>query len=461
VGGRILNRLFVISNRVAPIEEGKMTAGGLSVAVEDSLREVGGVWFGWSGKVDGSGASQVTKATKGHITYATVPLTRRDYDQFYKGYANSTLWPVLHYRPNLVENNRSFAQGYRRVNQTFASLLAKMILPEDKIWIHDYHLMLLARELHDAGLKNRIGFFLHTPFPSPEVFMACSEHAELVKGLMHFDLIGFQTEIDMRNFFEYIRREAGGVVRGRQVTAYGRTSRVRYFPISIDPKPLQVAAAEAARSRQTSRLVRSLGDKFLMIGVDRLDYSKGLDNRFAAYEVLLTNYPENRGHVSYMQIAPPSRTELPSYREIRSKLEGMAGHINGKFAEFDWVPIRYLNKSFKRDLLMGFFRSARVGLVTPLRDGMNLVAKEYVAAQNPEDPGVLVLSKFAGAAQELKSAIIVNPYDKVAMADAMQRALTMKLQERQDRWRSMMKTLQRNNLGVWRKNYLLELGNQH
>ncbi len=198
-----------------------------------------------------------------------------------------------------------------------------------------------------------------------------------------------------------------------------------------------------------------------MIGVDRLDYSKGLDNRFGAYEVLLSNYPENRGHVTYMQIAPPSRTELPHYREIRSKLEGMAGHINGKFAEFDWVPIRYLNKSFKRELLMGFFRSARVGLVTPLRDGMNLVAKEYVAAQDPEDPGVLVLSKFAGAAQELKSAVIVNPYDIDAMAEAMQRALTMKRKERQERWRSMMKTLQRNNLGVWRKNYLADLENQH
>jgi trehalose 6-phosphate synthase len=463
LGGGILSRLFVVSNRVAPIEEGKMTAGGLTVAVEDALREVSGVWFGWSGKVDGSGSDQVRQVTKGQITYATMPLVRRDYDQFYKGYSNSTLWPVLHYRPNLVENNKAFAKGYRRVNQLFAEKLTKMIGRADKVWVHDYHLMLVARELHGAGLKNRIGFFLHlhTPFPSPEIFMACSDHAELVRGLVHYDLIGFQTEIDMRNFYEYVRREAGGVVRGRQVEVYGRRSRARYFPISINPQPLQRAAAEAAGSYQTRRLVRSLGSKLLMIGVDRLDYSKGLDNRFGAYETLLSNYPENRGLVTYMQIAPPSRTELPHYREIRSKLEGMAGHINGKFAEFDWVPIRYLNKSFKRELLMGFFRSARVGLVTPLRDGMNLVAKEYVVAQNPDDPGVLVLSKFAGAAQELKSAIIVNPYDMGAMAEAMQHALTMKREERQERWRSMMKTLQRNNLGVWRKNFLSELENQH
>jgi trehalose 6-phosphate synthase len=455
-----LSRLFVVSNRVAPIEEGKMTAGGLSVAVEDALREVGGVWFGWSGKLDGSGDSRLRRVSKGQISYVTMPLPRKDYDHFYKGYANSTLWPLLHYRPNLVENQKAFVEGYRRVNQQFAQRLAQMLERADRVWVHDYHLMLVARELHSAGLKNRIGFFLHTPFPSPEVFMACSDHAELVRGLMHYDLIGFQTEIDLRNFLEYIRREAGGVARRRQVKAYGRTSRARNFPISIYPQPLQQAAAEAAGSYQTRRLVRSLGEKHLMIGVDRLDYSKGLDNRFGAYETLLTNYPENRGRVTYMQIAPPSRTELPHYREIRGKLEGMAGHINGKFAEFDWVPIRYLNKSFKRDLLMGFFRSARVCLVTPLRDGMNLVAKEYVAAQMPDDPGVLVLSKFAGAAQELKTAIIVNPYDKDAMAEAMQRALTMKLKERQERWRSMIKILQRNNLGVWRKNYLSELENQ-
>ena len=454
-----MSRLFVVSNRVAPIEEGKMTAGGLSIAVEDALREVGGIWFGWSGKVDGAGHAQVGRVTKGQITYATIPLIRKDYDQYYKGYANSTLWPLLHYRPNLVENHRAFAEGYRRVNQLFADRLAKMLKADDRIWVHDYHLMLVGRDLRRTGIESKIGFFLHTPFPAPEVFMACSAHAELVKGLMSCDLIGFQTAVDTRNFCEYIRREAGGLVRGRHVEAYGRQCRVRSFPISIYPQLLQRAAAEAASSNQSRRLVRSLGDKHLMIGVDRLDYSKGLDNRFSAYETLLRNYPENRNHVTYMQIAPPSRTELPHYREIRSKLEGMAGHINGKFAEFDWVPIRYLNKSFKRELLVGFFRAARVGLITPLRDGMNLVAKEYVAAQDPEDPGVLVLSKFAGAAQELTSAMIVNPYDIDAMAEAMQRALTMKRKERQERWQSMFKTLQRNNLGVWRKNFLSELEN--
>jgi len=434
-----------------------MTAGGLSVAVEDALSEVGGIWFGWSGKVESARSSQVNEVTKGRITYVTMSLQRKDYDQFYKGFANSTLWPLLHYRANLVENDRVSADGYRRVNQQFAQKLAKMLKPDDIVWVHDYHLMLVARDLRSFGVKNRIGFFLHTPFPPPELFMACALHGELVRGLMNYDLLGFQTDVDVRNFYEYIRREAGGSLRGRLVEAYGRQTRARAFPISIYPQPLQDMAAAAAGSYQTRQLVRSLGEKYLIIGVDRLDYSKGLDNRFSAYETLLKHYPENRGKVTYMQIAPPSRTELPHYREIRNKLEGMAGHINGTYSEFDWMPIRYLNKSFNRDLLMGFFRSARVGLVTPLRDGMNLVAKEYVAAQDSEDPGVLVLSKFAGAAQELTAAAMVNPYDIDGMAEAMQRALAMKREERKERWQAMMKVLQRNHLGLWRRSFLSDL----
>lgn len=437
-----------------------MSAGGLSVAVEDALSEVGGFWFGWSGKVESTRSSQVTTENKGRVTYVTTSLPRKDYDQYYKGFANSTLWPLLHYRANLVENHSATANGYRRVNQEFAQKLAKMLEPDDIVWVHDYHLMLVARDLRALGVKNRIGFFLHTPFPPPEIFMACSLHSELVQGLMNYDLLGFQTDVDVRNFYEYIRREAQGTIRGRQVEAYGRQCRARAFPISIYPQPLQDMAAAAAGSYQTRQLVRSLGEKYLIIGVDRLDYSKGLDNRFSAYEKLLINYPENRSKVTYMQIAPPSRTELPRYRDIRDKLEGMAGHINGTFSEFDWMPIRYLNKSFNRGLLMGFFRSARIGLVTPLRDGMNLVAKEYVAAQDPEDPGVLVLSKFAGAAQELSDAILVNPYDIDGMAETMQRALAMKREERKERWRAMMKVLQRNHLGLWRRSFLSDLENR-
>ncbi|GHD53149.1 alpha,alpha-trehalose-phosphate synthase (UDP-forming) [Thalassobaculum fulvum] len=453
-----MSRLVVVSNRVAPIQEGKQSSGGLAVAVQEALSEVGGVWFGWSGEIYTSGSSRVKTETKGRITYATMPLARRDYDAFYKGYANATLWPLFHYRMEFVEYQRSYVAGYRRVNEEFAGRLSSMLEPDDLIWVHDYHLIPLGRDLRMMGHRNRIGFFLHIPFPPPDLLTACSDHAYLVQSLCAYDVVGFQTENDVRNFLAYIRTIAGGSVgRNGRFEAYGERSRACAFPIGIYPDQLASQAAASARSRQTRRLVESLAGKDLIVGVDRLDYSKGLDRRFDAYETLLEAAPGLRGHVSYMQIAPPSRSDVQSYRAIREVLEGKAGRINGRFAEFDWVPLRYLNKSFQRDQLTGFFRAARVGFVTPLRDGMNLVAKEYVACQDPEDPGVLVLSQFAGAAAELDGAVTVNPYDHEYVADGLQRALAMPVEERRARWTSMMSALRANNLGVWRRSFLRAL----
>jgi len=453
-----LSRLVVVSNRVAPIQEGKQSSGGLAVAVLDALSEIGGVWFGWSGEILASGGSRVQVETKGRITYATMGLPRRDYDAFYKGYANATLWPLFHYRMEFVEYQRNYVVGYRRVNEEFAGRLSPMLEPDDLIWVHDYHLIPLGRDLRMMGHKNRIGFFLHIPFPPPDVLTACSDHAFLVQSLCAYDVVGFQTENDVQNFLSYIRLAAGGTIgRGGRFEAYGESSRACAFPIGIYPDRLAAQAASTARSRQTRRLVSSLAGKDLIVGVDRLDYSKGLDRRFDAYEKLLETAPGLRGHVTYMQIAPPSRSDVQSYREIREVLEGRAGHINGRYAEFDWTPLRYLNKSFHRDQLTGFFRAARVGFVTPLRDGMNLVAKEYVACQDPEDPGVLVLSQFAGAASELDGAVKVNPYDTEYVADGLQRALAMPVEERRARWTSMMSALRANDLGVWRRNFLRAL----
>jgi trehalose 6-phosphate synthase len=453
-----VSRLVVVSNRVAPIQEGKQSSGGLAVAVQEALSEVGGVWFGWSGEIYTSGSSRVKTETKGRITYATMPLARRDYDAFYKGYANATLWPLFHYRMEFVEYQRSYVAGYRRVNEEFAGRLSSMLEPDDLIWVHDYHLIPLGRDLRMMGHRNRIGFFLHIPFPPPDLLTACSDHAYLVQSLCAYDVVGFQTENDVRNFLAYIRTIAGGSVgRNGRFEAYGERSRAAAVPIGIYPDQLASQAAASARSRQTRRLVESLAGKDLIVGVDRLDYSKGLDRRFDAYETLLEAAPSLRGHVSYMQSAPPSRSDVQSYRAIREVLEGKAGRINGRFAEFDWVPLRYLNKSFQRDQLTGFFRAARVGCVTPLRDGMNLVAKEYVACQDPEDPGVLVLSQFAGAAAELDGAVTVNPYDHEYVADGLQRALAMPVEERRARWTSMMSALRANNLGVWRRSFLRAL----
>lgn len=453
-----MSRLVVVSNRVAPIQEGKAASGGLAVAVQEALSEIGGVWFGWSGEIYASGSTRVKTETKGKITYATMPLAKRDYDAFYKGYANATLWPLFHYRVQLVEYQRSYVVGYRRVNEEFAGRLSAMLEPDDLIWVHDYHLIPLGRELRMMGHRNRTGFFLHIPFPPPDLLTACSDHAYLVQSLCAYDVIGFQTENDVRNFLAYVRNVAGGTVgRNGRFEAYGEKSRACAFPIGIYPDQMAAQAAGSARSRQTRRLVESLAGKDLIVGVDRLDYSKGLDRRFDAYETLLETAPGLRGHVTYMQIAPPSRSDVQGYREIREALEGKAGRINGRFAEFDWVPLRYLNKSFQREQLAGFFRTARIGFVTPLRDGMNLVAKEYVASQDPEDPGVLVLSQFAGAAAELDGAVTVNPYDPEFVAEGLQRALSMPVEERRARWASMMSVLRANDLGTWRRSFLRAL----
>lgn len=452
-----MSRLIVVSNRVAPVEEGKGSTGGLSVAVEEAMQEIGGVWFGWNGKVENVTSSKVHTQKAGNIVRATIPLARRDYDQYYAGYSNTTLWPLFHYRLHLVGYTKEDAAGYLRVNQMFAGKLSNILTTDDMIWVHDYHLMILGRELRRMGFENRMGFFLHTPFPPPDVLMSCTDHEAIVRALFDFDVIGFQTEIDVRNLHEYVRRRGDGKVRGGRVEAFGKSATVKAYPIGIHPDAMADGAAKSAGSYQTRQLIRSLGDKNLIIGVDRLDYSKGLGKRFAAYEQLLATYPENRGRVSFMQIAPPSRGDVQGYRQIREDLEGQAGAINGRYADFDWIPLRYLNKSFPREVLMGFFRVSRVGFVTPLRDGMNLVAKEYVAAQDPEDPGVLVLSQFAGAALELSGAVIVNPYDVEAMAEGLQTALLMKAPERRDRHKEMMKVMRRNNLGNWHRRFVTDL----
>lgn len=460
-----MSRLVVVSNRVAPIDEGKQSAGGLAVAVLAALKKTGGIWFGWSGQVVAAPPSTPTIHETGRLTYATIDLSRRDYEEYYNGFTNSTLWPLFHYRLDLTEFSRRTYAGYQRVNSIFAGKLVSMLRPDDMVWVHDYHLIPFAEQLRRMGMEQRMGFFLHTPFPAPEILVALPNHESLVRALCAYDLVGFHTVGDLRCFTNYIRLEAGGSVTelgsgaGCLVHAFGRTLLARAFPISIDTTPLVSLAEQAAQARQTERLKQSLAGRDLIIGVDRLDYSKGLPQRFEAFQHLLEIYPGNRGRVSLLQIAPPSRTDVPEYVSIRRQLETASGHINGRFAEFDWVPIRYLNKSFTRRTLAGFFRISRIGLVTPLRDGMNLVAKEYVACQNPDNPGVLVLSRFAGAAEELTAALIVNPYDLEAVAENLQRGLTMPLEERKERHAAMMDVLRRNDITLWREQFVSALTN--
>ncbi len=450
-------RLVVVSNRVALPRQS--AAGGLASALQAALRERGGLWFGWSGKIASETAAELHQLQDAKVDYATLDLSRADHDDFYTGFANGTLWPMLHYRPDLVDYQRDHLDGYLRVNEIFADRLLQLIGPDDTIWVHDYHLIPLAAMLRQRGVRNRIGFFLHTPLPAAGLLIALPNHRELLETLASYDLVGVHTARDLRALEDYFLHEAGATMRpgGRMRAANGRQFRAGVFPISIDTAGIAEAARSAESHKEIGQLRNSLEGRALIIGVDRLDYSKGLPERFQAYARLLERAPELHRQVTFLQIAPPSRGAVLEYREIRRELERSAGHINGKYATPDWAPIRYINKSFPHRLLTGYYRTARVGLVTPLRDGMNLVAKEYVACQNPDDPGVLVLSRFAGAAQELTTALLVNPADTEEVADALQRALVMPLAERSERWRAMMDVLCSNDITSWRNAFLQAL----
>lgn len=450
-----MSRLVVVSNRVAPIRAGKAAAGGLAVGVYDALRQSGGIWFGWSGDI--SADPPINSEQVGNITYVTLGLTKRDYDQYYRGFSNATLWPIFHYRIDLARYDRDEYEGYRRVNQMLAQKLKPLLKPDDIIWIHDYHLIPFAEECRRLGIRNRIGFFLHIPFPPPEILTVIPPHNELLKTLCYYDLIGFQTETDRLAFQDYMTREVRGVIEtDGSLTAYGQNFRAGVYPIGVVPDEIQ-QLGETYKSRRHPMRRTSDTARKTIISVDRLDYSKGLVERFKAYEAFLDRFPEHRRNVEFFQIAPTSRSDVRTYQSIRRQLESEAGHINGRLSDLDWTPLHYLNKSHERRILMGLFRSASIGFVTPLRDGMNLVAKEYVAAQNPEDPGVLVLSRFAGAARELTAALIVNPYDCIGMAEALDRALRMPLAERRDRYEHMMRTIRAADLSAWRDNFLRDL----
>ncbi len=458
-----MSRLIIVSNRVAPISEGGPAAGGLAVGVYDALKETGGMWFGWSGEVASAESTRGEPTANparelGPISLVTIDLTRRDYDEFYRGFANGTLWPVLHYQMGLARFDWAEFAGYRRVNTLYARSLAALLRPDDVVWAHDYHLLCFAEALRAVGCSNRLGLFLHTPFPEPGVLMTIPAHAALVEAMCAYDLLGFQTEPDRAAFVDYVLRQAGGETRpDDRLSAYGRTLRTGVYPIGVNAEEVRAAAERPANRRQALRLRQNLAGRLLVLSVDRLDYSKGLRQRFQAFERYLLDRPRSHGQVVFTQIAPPSRGDIQTYREIRRELEGEAGRINGRFAELDWSPLRYLNRGFPRAALMPLYAEARVGLVTPLRDGMNLVAKEYVAAQDPDDPGVLILSQFAGAARELTAALIVNPYDEAGMAEALDRALTMRLEERRARHAAMFEALAANTLERWRDRFEADL----
>ncbi len=454
-----MSRLVIVSNRVVIPEPGKAPPpGGLAVAVHAALKNRPGIWFGWSGKVDDSPDLEPSITVRDNVSYVVTDLSTADYQEYYNGFANRVLWPILHYRVDLAEFNRSDLTGYLRVNGLFADQLAKLIEPDDIIWVHDYHLIPLARELRQRGFNNPIGFFLHIPCPPPDLLFTIPKQELSLGVLSHYDLVGFQTENDRENYGRYLAISKATVSRdGTAYSVEGRVTRIGAFPVGIETREYADLARSVERSVFTQEIRDSLSGSKLFLGVDRLDYSKGIIHRLEAFGHFLQTEPSWVNRVTLLQITPKSREEIPEYGDMVRAVNELVGDVNGRFGEAAWTPIRYVNRSYSRTELAGIFRQSAAALVTPLRDGMNLVAKEFVAAQNPDDPGVLILSQFAGAAAELDAAVIVNPHETEGMAAAMKQALEMPIDERRDRHGRMYARIEAHDIDWWAETFLAKL----
>jgi len=444
--------LILVSNRVARPKANEPINGGLAAALLPAVTASGAIWVGSSGKFTDSAEKREPFAeieALGTGALATVDLPAAQYRGFYQGFANSALWPVLHSRTDLIRTGADDYAAYCEINSIMARALLRFAKPDALFWIHDYHYLTLGADLRRLGIDQPVGFFLHTPFPARHTLVSLPHHRELITAMLAYDLIGFQTDEDRANFADYLEHELGLSLRGDAAVSERRTTRLATFPIGIDAAAFAERAARSVNRAEVARLRASLLGARLLIGVDRLDYSKGLDTRFRAFDLALRSDPSLKRTVRLLQIAVLSRSEIGTYKRLQNELAGLVGDINGRHAEVDWTPIRYLNRGFGQSILAGFYRIARVGLVTPLHDGMNLVAKEYVAAQDPSDPGVLVLSQFAGAAKQLEAALLVNPHDIEGMARAIRAGLAMPLAERLERWAAMMKVMEGSSLTHW------------
>ncbi len=453
-------RLFVISNRV-PSPTARSGAGGLAVALRDALSESGGVWFGWNGSRSEVRAEGPAVVHEDNIAFTTLPLTADEFELYYSGYANSVLWPLFHERLHAMEYRETYRQSYEEVNRYFAEQAAESIGRDDLVWVHDYHLIPLGSELRALHVECPLGFFLHIPFPPYDLFRALPERRALLQTFLAYDLVGFQTPMDARHFGDALARDLGASVDYVNGVAELGAQRLHFgaFPIGIDVDGTVQTAMINRSTTVGQRLTRALRGRQLVIGADRLDYTKGLVERFQAFEIFLKRHgAEMDDRMVYVQITAPSRENVDEYQEITQQLEAEAGRINGRHNSIYWTPLRLIEQQVPRDTLLGYFSLASVGLITPLRDGMNLVAKEFIAAQTREDPGVLVLSSMAGAVEELAdTAVVVNPYSGDHVAEGIYRALNMPLDERVARWEAGMAKLRANTADVWRERFLARL----
>ncbi len=454
-----MSRIIVVSFRIAQHQH--IATGGLAVAIECMLnaQQQEGVWLGWSGEQSPKICAQLHTEQREHYSTMTFSLTPEQYQEFYCGYANNCLWPAFHQRSDLMRFQSHQYQQYLEINKQIARYLHAVAEPDDLIWVQDYHLIPLAHFCRELGLTQRIGFFLHTPFPCPELLKTIPRHQEWLPHLLDYDVVGVQSNPDFLNLSQGLQHVLGLGVNQEGLLEYaGRKTRIQSYPISVAPDLIQTMATMPTPVGAQCSEYPLVGEGQLIVSADRLDYSKGLPNRFECFNTLLEHYPTLKESVNYLQIAPSTREGIDSYQHQQTELEGLAGQINGKHGTFNWVPLLYLNRAIAPVILMGLFRKAHVGFIAPLRDGMNLVAKEYIAAQDPNNPGVLVLSCFTGAASELQEgALLVNPYDSEGTAQTLFQALTMSLAERQARHSALMEHLNEFDLERWCLRFLDDL----
>ena len=463
-----MNRLIVVSNRLpfALDSTGEdlwtvtPAAGGLVSAVEPVLRERGGIWIGWPGSAGEIPKRALAEATR-NAGYKVVPvaLSEIERDEFYYGYSNEVIWPLFHDLQNFCNFEPAYWETYKAVNERYADAIADCTQADDFVWVHDYHLMYVGQALRERGLRAALTFFLHIPFPPYDIFSKLPQQQRLLRALLQFDLLGFQTRRDVRNFLGCVRRVMtdAHVVPRRElqlVRFEKREIRLGHFPIGIDFESFEKGAVSDAVARRSHHLRAAFPDCQLVLGVDRLDYSKGIPERLRAYRDALERYPELRGHVVLIQVVVPSRVEIPRYHEFKQRIDRLVGDINGRFSTSNWLPVQYHFRSLHREDLLAHYRGCDIAFVTPLKDGMNLVAKEYCACR-VDKSGVLILSHFAGAAEQLKTgALLVNPYDVEEVADTILKAFRMKDAERTARMKRMRRVVREENVFWWVDSFL-------
>ncbi len=463
-------RLIVVSNRLPVVlsrmEQGDWRvepgSGGLITALAPVARDNGGLWVGWSGTVEEDAAELgplfADASAELGFQLQPVSLTAEERDQFYLGFSNEIIWPLFHDLQSRCNFAPAYWATYQAVNRKFARAVARQAGRGDYIWVHDYHLMNVAAELHAAGVDASVGFFLHIPFPPPDIFLKLPWRTEIMRNLLHYDLLGFQTARDQRNFLQCLQALVAGVTIQEtdavsRVRLWDRTISVGAFPISIDYHDFAERALTADVARNCAAIRAGQPDQQLIFSADRLDYTKGIPEKLEAFRNALQRYPELRGRVTLIQLVTPSRAAIPEYSELRATIEHLVGQINGQWTQPGWVPIHYMYRNMDRDQLLGYYRAADIALITPVKDGMNLVAKEYCVCQS--GGGVLILSEFAGAAKELAAgALLVNPYDVEGVADAIVLASSLSIGERERRMRLLRAEVRRHDIYWWVQSFL-------